>query len=58
MTPEFSRHLYERGVERMGSLLGYPLTSFPDVVSSHNSLLRSPVVQAMSPTEQKVEMVS
>jgi hypothetical protein len=59
MTPTFARTMYERGVERMASLLGFSDISMSKTsVSAVNGLLQSSKLSKMSSKQQKIEMVT
>lgn len=59
MTPTFARTMYERGVERMASLLGFSDISMSKTsVSEVNGLLQSSKLSKMSSKQQKIEMVT
>lgn len=59
MTPTFARTMYERGVERMASLLGFSDISMSKTsVSAVNGLLQSSKLSKLSSKQQKIEMVT
>lgn len=59
MTPTFARTMYERGVERMASLLGFSDISMSKIsVSAVNGLLQSSKLSKLSSKQQKIEMVT